>query len=236
MYKYKNCKAFSLLELSISIAIIALLIAGVVLGQNIVHRLRLNQIMEQIGIFSSSIAKFKEAYQGIPGDIYNAETLLGQTNIGDKLANNNKDGNGNGNNILENNLSSPSRNEELLFWQDLAAAGLITGSYDGVTIGEGGSYKASIDNGFYQAKTDSLEHNRIYVNLSTVQNAQIGYAALSAENAYNLDVKFDDGLPLTGNIRASAGLNLSATDCVLDNGYNLQNKNDYSCVLNFYLE
>lgn len=228
---------FSLLELSISIAIVALLVTAVIAGQSIRHRLELNRLIDDVGILNHAAKEFKNAYGGVAGDMYNAESLFGQENIGNKVADNAEDGNGNGNARLEGDLSSPTRNEKLLFWQHLAAAGLITGEYDGQTIGSGGLYTSPFKDVFYEPSTDGNDHNRLYFTVSRLSNGILGNGTFTTQEAFDYDTKYDDGNPITGTIQGLDGSDQTAGACVTNsNNYNLANSEKNLCQVRFYVE
>ncbi len=236
MHNLRSCKAFSLVELSISITIIALLAAAIIAGQSIKQRLQLNQIVEQVGSINNAVNNFKTSYGGIPGDLYNASTIFGETKIGNKIADGLGSGNGNGNGIIESNLTSPPRNEQLLFWQHLAAATLIEGSYDGKTTGKDGLYKTSFKNVYFEASSNISENNKLYLIISKIIDNQSNYGAFTTKQAYEIDSKYDDGNPLTGTIRAIDGKEQAKASCIIEGNYNLSNHNDDTCILHFYLQ
>ena len=227
---------FSLLELSISIAIIALLITAVVAGQSIKQRLALHQMIEDMGILNTASKEFKTAYKGLAGDLFNAETVFGQDKLGNKVLDHQGDGNGNGNNILEDNLTSPARNEKLLFWQHLSAAGLITGTYDGSSLGSSGMYLSPFKDTYYEPNTDSHAGNRLYFRISTLSAGALGYGAFTTEDAFNYDTKYDDGNPTTGTIRALESTGQVTGNCMTAGGYNLAYTAKNACQLLFYVE
>ncbi len=226
MDKLRYCKAFSLIEISISITIIALLIAAIVTGQNVRKRLELNQIIDQVGSLNNAVTTFKNSYGSLPGDIFNAQTLFPSSNLL----------NGNGNNILESDLGDPSRNEQLLFWQDLAAATLLDGNFDGVTIGDGGMYKTSLKNVYFQAITDINDNNRLYFLVSKVVAGVVGLGAFSTTTAFDYDTKYDNGDPTSGTIRSIDGTDQPPKSCIIDGKYNLTNKSDSACAIRFYVQ
>ena len=53
-------KGFSLVELGVSLTIIAMVIAAVVAGSNLKDKFELNQAMEDIGNINSAVKEFKD--------------------------------------------------------------------------------------------------------------------------------------------------------------------------------
>ncbi len=207
-------KAFSVLEMAISITIIAMLVSVVVAGQSVKHKLELNQVIDDISSITTAVQEFENTYGDTPGDIYDAEDKFGAA------ATNNGDGDG----TLE---TTPA--EETLFWQHLSLAGLIEGTYNGSSEEMAGPMKYS----FYHAQTTS-----------GLLNIQVGKASsgslFSTKEAFDYDSKYDDGDPETGAIRAQDGAGETATDCVSGSSpnlsYNLTNNTENPCVINFFIE
>lgn len=214
---------FSIIEVSIALAIIALLVSTVIAGQNIKSRLELNQVVEDIGNIFKAVEIFKKTYGGMPGDLWNAQSAFGAANTS----------NGNGNEVL--NTGSP--NETLLFWQHLQLASLIEGTYDGVSAGPAGQKTGSLKYSIYSAETDFDAENLSLTILFSKYVGSPGKGILTTKQAYDFDVKYDDSDPANGSIRAQDGSDVAAQDCVtVSNTYNLSNKDNTPCALRFYLE
>lgn len=213
-----NKKGFTLLELSISIAVIAFLIAAVTAGRGVKHRLELNQVMEDISNFSQSLQQFEATYGGIAGDLWNAETAFDAINTD----------NGNGNAELD---ELPT-DETLLLWQHLALAGLIEGTYD-ATAGDSGQPSGSLKGSLYRARTLwNGDHGGIYF---TAEKNAAGNGLFTTKEAFDFDSKHDNSDPNSGSIRATDGANATAEDCVTSAGeYNLSNEDATPCVLHFF--
>ena len=214
-----KAKGFTLLELSISIAVISFLIAAVTAGRGVKHRLELNQIIEDISNISKSLKQFESTYGGIPGDLWNAEQVFDSANTN----------NGNGNTQIED---LPT-NETLLFWQHLALAGLLEGTYDGTTAGSEGQPSGSLKGSLYKARTLwNGSHGNVYY---TVEKNAAGNGLFTTEEAFHFDSQHDNSDPNSGSIRASDGANASAEDCITSSGeYNLTNNNGSPCILHFF--
>ena len=223
--KKSNNKAFSLLEMSISLTVIAMLIAAVLTGQSMKHQAELNQVITDISTITSAVKQFKDTYSNVlPGDLSTATSSLGSTTT-----------NGDGNGYLTNS------SEELFFWQHLQLAGLISGTYDGATTGAGGLMATSQKYGYYQAhKSDG---GRLNIQVSKAD----GGGLFSTKEAYDFDRKYDDGNPgftdpvtTSATIAAADGSDASSTACVTTSTspdeYTLSVLNGTPCILYFYLE
>jgi len=117
----KRLKAFSLVELAISLVIIGLLIGGILKGQELLESARLKTIMTQLNQYRLAANTFVDRYGALPGDYDKASSYL---KAGLK--------NGNNNGMIEGfGLSASggaSGHEALSFWEHLAAAELLPNS------------------------------------------------------------------------------------------------------------
>lgn len=226
----------TILEMAISITIIALLAASVTAGMALKDQLALNQVIEDISNFNTALQEFEETYEGLPGDLWNAEERFGEANVGNMIVDGLSDGNGNG----DKELDTGSPDETLLFWQHLAVAGLIDGTYDGVTDGVGGRPAGSMKNSIYRATTINIGTVATQGDLHIVLSKLNDEGLLSTKQAFDFDTKYDDGDPETGIIRAEDGSNETAEDCVTGSSpnlnYNLSNNgsDEFPCILHFY--
>jgi len=231
-----------MVELAVSITIIGLIAAAVTTSINVKHRLELNEIVDNIGTIKTATTQFQTNYGGIPGDLYNATTQIGSTTT-----------NGDGDSTIEDNTTAAS-SESLLFWQHLGLAGLIDGEYD-MTNTLTGKMGGDMKNSIYSADTydfDTTTHGPIRINVSKYISGSAnnynsdagelkrGNGIFTTKEAYAFDVKYDDGKPKTGIIRADDGANAAAEDCVdVDadpalTAYKLTNVSNVPCVMYFW--
>lgn len=205
-------KGFTLVELSISLMIIGLLIAGVSSGMSVMRTAQLNTIITEKTKFSSAVEGFRKVYNALPGDMDAATTPFPTSN----------NGNGDGRLVWFNSV----QREGLLAWQQLALAKLITGVYSGtgsaaaITISGSdptvNSPSSSYSGGIWsfthtsQGETESsivlptgLIASGNFLLLGSYSSSNIAMGpVLSPINAMSLDMKYDDGLPLAGDIFA----------------------------------
>jgi prepilin-type N-terminal cleavage/methylation domain-containing protein len=124
---------FSLIELSIVLVILGLLTGGVLTGQNLIRAAELRSITTEFQNYQASVMTFRNKYMALPGDMVNATSFWASAggtgadaicfaveSTGAETCNGNGDGS-----IGE--LGAPS--ERYRFWQHLANAGLVQGSY-----------------------------------------------------------------------------------------------------------
>ena len=208
MNNLTNAKGFSLLELAISITIIALLVASIIVGKTIKRQVQINQLMEMVGQVNHATTRFYDIYSGIAGDLWNAQSAFGSNNTQ----------NGDGNGLLEE-TNSLGFNEHGLFWQHLAYAGLIKGNFDGQS----------------QTYATPFSGSSFYVLLGPhdrVLKIGLTNTPLTSEEAANIDSVYDDGVGRTGTITAT---DTQTSNCLDDAGQYIMNNNEKRCGLEFVL-
>lgn len=211
--KHKQ-KGFSLVELGMSLTIISLVVAAVVAGANVKSKLELNQVLEDIGNIGKAVKEFRKLYNGYPGDMFDAEDKFGATPTN----------NGNGDNDIADGT------EPFLFWQHLNLAGLIEGNYNGTSD----TMTTSIEKGIFVASKTTTGN----VIISAQKSGGVGL--FTTKQAWEIDTKYDDGIPTSGIIIARDGAGETAEDCVNitanPDAYKLSNTGESPCVLDFYIE
>lgn len=239
--------AFTLVELSVVLVIIALLVGGVVSGTSLLRAASLKSVVSEYKAYESAIGTFKTKYDGYPGDLKDAATIWGwapnaaaptSTDATCAVVTTASQGtrtcNGDGDGIIETGY------EEFRAWQHLANAGMVAGSFTGVgTTGAGTGFQADTnvpksdheDAGwrvFYMDNTTASQDvfSLFYSNYETHllslwggTTAQTHYhPTLLADEAHEMDLKMDDGLPATGVMtvpHAGSGGTLPFDKCTL---------------------
>ncbi len=217
---YKHIAGFSFMELVIVLLIAGLLLGGVMTGSKIVRDAQLNTIVEETETIQKGINGFIATYNALPGDISDATDKLG-AKLGDPVTGPNIQ-NGDGDGILESS--------ELLYaFQHLAAAGYIIGVYDGATAQPGvGVMGSATDSSL--AYEITISSNVVYIKASKYSTAT-GYAFFTPQEAYQIDARYDDGVPGTGLITAALGTG-NIGNCISASAYDLTNSKE-ACVLSF---
>lgn len=215
-------KAFSLVELSIVLVILGLLTGGILAGQSLIRAAELRAVSTEYNRYMTAVGSFRDKYFALPGDMNNAQSFWG---IADATAatcvttagTGTQTCNGNGDGILNTSAGS---NERFRFWQHLANAGLIEGSYSGIQ-GSGGADEAVIGTNVPRSKINSGGWSMYYApndpgNANAFANDYQNYLNLGAfyattiainpllkpEELWNIDTKSDDGKPGTGKVIA----------------------------------
>ena len=235
--------AFTLIELSIVVVVIALIVAGVVAGQSIVKQAKLRDVINQQQQHKVAIRTFQLQYSALPGDFSDAVAFFGAT-----TADGDKDG-------IIGDSNSSSAGEELRFWQHLALSKIIVGNYTGVDAGNPNSQiginipKSSISNAGY-----ILNHwtvNKMFTRVGhsvalaheLVDTNWLG-AVISPIDAHSIDQKADDGFPALGTIfsdNASTGTGSCASEGRTFTGdmktveYDLNNT-EIKCRMHFWFD
>ena len=123
-------RAFSLVELSIVLVILGLLVGGVLAGQSLIRAAELRTIVSEYQRYVAATLSFRDKYFAIPGDMTNATAFWGKdnTNCSGNTGTAATPGtcNGDGSGTVPWNSTEMPR-----YWQQLALAGMVEGSYTG---------------------------------------------------------------------------------------------------------
>ena len=136
-------RGFSLVELSIVLVILGLLVGGVLSGQALIRAAEIKGTLSSISKYSAAALTFRDKYFALPGDMPNATSFWGAspdcyTGSTTLITTTTCNGNGDGRVGYSNGLDYSSTTthdstdafyEEQMFYQHMALAGLIEGSY-----------------------------------------------------------------------------------------------------------
>ena len=233
-------RGFSLVELSIVLVILGLLVGGILAGRSLIRASEIRQITTQQRQFVTAAQAFKDKYFAVPGDFNQATQFWGRVG----------GGNGNcSNDLTDSDTGLPTCNgsgngrisgsEMFRFWEHLATAGLIEGSFTGVAGPLGPSHHtpgsncpaATVGGGWTAVDRDITMTSQFFV-IPYGNILQVGTATGSGtlfegiirpEEAWNIDTKMDDGRPAYGKVIASRHGNCtdSADNIDLDSNYHL---------------
>ena len=187
---------FSLIELSIVIVIIGLIMGGIMTGRSLIKNAELMSIGNDVERYRQSVAGFQQQFTELPGDFTRAAAIWGTGTVS-----------GNGNGIVNGS------GEDLRFWQHLALAKMIDGQFTGLSGMPASYIQAGVNvpatrykNGavsFQYLGTQNAHSwyfNDTYGHIYYLSNGT-GDRLVTAEDAKNLDRKFDDGLVASGTIK-----------------------------------
>lgn len=205
---------FSLVELSIVLVILGLLTGGILAGQSLIHAAELRRVSSDVQRYITAVNSFQDKYFQIPGDSTNAFSFW-STNCAATAV----ECNGNGDGRFYS-LGAAGYQESYRFWQHLALAGLIEGSYTGVysagTVIPGNNVpRTSINNASFWPYNWPLPsyymdgccgnfagNDTRLLNFGGVNSATDWPSAptMIPEDVWNIDKKMDDGKPGTGKV------------------------------------
>lgn len=223
--------AFSLVELSIVLVILGLLVGGILAGQSLIRAAELRSVNTEYTRYVTAAQAFRDKYLAIPGDFRDATRFWNLQQVGGNCTSNSGlssaatpgacDGNGNG--LINFTGAGGEANESFQFWRHLALAGLVEGSFSGLSgaaanyVSTLGGATASIPGSrisgagytMFSAGTVASGHgqwfageypNAFFFGMQQSASYTSG-RVLASEEAWNLDTKMDDGRPATGIMR-----------------------------------
>lgn len=227
-------RGFSLVELSIVLVILGLLVGGILTGQNLIRAAELRSITSEVDKYKTAFYVFRDKYFYLPGDMPNAFSFWGaaagctNTTVTDAI---NGGCNGNGDGTIGSLTAGGRQAEAFRAWQQLDLAGMIEGSYTGVT-GPGNpndvllavnSPESKISAAGYHIESfpdfagDTARFPADYGSVLKfgIDNGggQTDKMVLTPAETWGIDQKIDDGLPGKGRVMTYKGTHSLASNC-----------------------
>jgi prepilin-type N-terminal cleavage/methylation domain-containing protein len=261
-----NIKAFTLIELAIVIVVVGLIITGIIAAQSLIDSSKRQAVISDYQEYNKAVSIFYLEYDGYPGDFKDAVDYWGDRAPQSCFSSNpsgTRTCNGNGDKKITYLTVGPEWYEPFRFWQHLSISEILLKDYSGKTgsgcsdanfcINPGdtnpeGPYQGTAWNAFsnffshpdINNKTGK-SHQRNFFALSNPSNhpsdsGRWNGPSLTANQAYSIDKKIDDGKPFKGIFVIMSGS--EAGDCLDINNaeftnnsaqYNLSN-NDIECL------
>ena len=211
-------QGFSLLELSIVLAVIGLITGGIVAGGSMMRNAELQSIVTDLQKFKSAVATFQKKYEALPGDMPDAIDYWGAAHAtpatcATTVSTGVETCNGNGNGLI---ISDGNSHEAYRFWQHLSNAELLKGSFTGV----GGNNHiftsntenspSTLDNGIWfmwnwgtpnwntPSRFDIQYDN--YLLLGGAGSSWPFNSVITPKEAWGIDKKIDDAKPALGQV------------------------------------
>ena len=231
-------QGFTLIELSIVLVIIGLIVGGILVGQDLIKASEIRAAVAQIEKYNSAVNTFRGKYNGLPGDLTSekASSFGFVARVGTT-------GQGDGNGLIEGNGGTNTNmvftQEAGMFWNDLSVASLIDGNFttnaaNQNSAGAGGNVPAvtltnvpavfplaRMGRGNYITVGSTGGSNYWLIagisGVTAVTGAYSMAANMTPIEAYNIDIKVDDGMPNTGAVQQH-GTSASTTAAFTDNG------------------
>jgi prepilin-type N-terminal cleavage/methylation domain-containing protein len=218
-------KAFSLVELSIVLVVLGLLVGGVLSGQSLIRAAELRSVSSEFTRWVTASQTFRDKYFALPGDMTNATSFWGKSatlcNGDTGAAQTPGTCNGDGDGYIEVGAGGNAKAEMFAYWQQLANAGLIEGTYDaasgpstGYTALVTNAPKAKLSSGYwimysYAGVTftgnasifDGTYRENLFEVGGLIPNSSAENPLLKPQEVWNIDTKLDDGRPAYGVVR-----------------------------------
>lgn len=227
-------RGFSLVELSIVLVILGLLTGGILSGQSLIRAAEIRSVTTEHQRYLAAVHSFRDRYHALPGDLRNATRFWGAADGTTGLtagcvyikSTGTETCNGNGDGLLYG-LSG----EQYRMWQHLANAGLVEGTYTGApqnTMSAHNRYAAAginipaskLSNAAWYAENGGVHDGSgwawpgnhapnvfIYGAVEATDITEV--PILRPQEAWNIDIKLDDGKPALGKIVTSR----TSTNC-----------------------
>lgn len=218
--RIRNDLGFTLIELSIVLVVIGLLVGGVLIGRDLIIASEVRATVSQVDKYRSAVNTFRLKYGDLPGDIgntypnpYGLYIWSGSITKNDGLIGGYP------------NYSLSPYSETLGFWRNLSDANLVDGQFGsigcsrdstfGAILGPGGT-SCSVDLSFPVSKGFNQHfivfNDGMYNYYGIYPIAYIGgtgnwryifgNSGIPPIQAYNMDTKMDDGMPISGVMQA----------------------------------
>lgn len=238
--------AFTLVEMSVVIMIIALLTAAILKGQSLIYEAKLRAVATEVSNIQTASNSFFAKYSSYPGDLNQATGFFYKVTT---AATANGDGDGqiefvNGSTVYEGYRA----------WQHMTLAGMVDAKYAGTAttgaatvntdvpgsnIANAGYFfdYSSVNTAFNGSTAGaygfSLKNIVILGKAAATSASPLKVtSALKASDAMAVDSKMDDGVPTTGSVRGADGLGATAGDCVTSAKYKIL-ATSFACVMIF---
>jgi hypothetical protein len=215
---------------------LGLLIGGVLSGQSLIRAAELRSVSTEYSRYVTAVQSFRDKYFAIPGDMNNATSFWGAADptpatclttvgTGTQTCNGNGDGS-----VLWGSTGS-QRSEWYMFWQHLTNAGLIEGSYSGMSgsvayddTSSANVPRSKLNNSLWFVANDATSGGALFPVAVARHNFRIGglnpgtnpsTSIMKPEELWNIDTKLDDGKPglgvITSFMNGYAGTNCAST-------------------------
>lgn len=244
----KRTAAFTLLEISIVLAIIALVIGAILMGRGMIRSSQLNAVLVEKQEYVQAAEDFRSKYLALPGDFKGATALWGTAaatpanckTTAKTTATATCDGNGNG--FIDEYNDASYAYEQFRAWEHLNNAGFLNVKANGVMtatylkqpgvnlppskLSGAGWALTYLSQSVAATQATVTTNDTLFKHVLWFGGASPGGTStnqtvppLSAAEAKGIDDKIDDGNPGTGTIVAQT--NVSGNACISSSVYNI---------------
>jgi prepilin-type N-terminal cleavage/methylation domain-containing protein len=225
-------RGFTLIEMAMVLGIIALIIGGILGGQELMRGSDLQKVQVDIQSYYSAFNSFRQKYNSLPGDMPDATTYWSVATNGD------------GTNKID------STTEMFQSWYQLSQAGMIQGYYTGVAsdpaVGGTNAPRASVTGVIVQARYSqscALAGEAALGNLleiGTIPSGSGGVANgaiwLNSSETQSIDQKMDDGYACRGKYRAVGWGGLGCPIWTATTGDYDLTATSLTCGINYFID
>lgn len=220
------------------ITIIGLIVGGVMVGRSLIRGYELSAAVSDAEKYKSAFLLFRDQYGQLPGD-FSGGSSLWPSCVTDAYTS--CDGNNNGK--IEWGAATFECNRA---WEHMSLAGVLDQTLVGLwckagTCGTILGYNVPAGRmsgtGYQVSYVAASKKHNIAFGQRNVPAGSIGASTMSPEEAYSVDMKFDDGVAATGRLRTTEGYLggvVTPGGCLTGGVYN-KNSTVISCIFNFYI-
>lgn len=245
---HKN-SGFSIVELAVVITIVALLIAGIFVGNTLIKNAELQSVMGDVEGYIKATQTFRDKYKELPGDMPDAESFWGSEAACPATVytatHHTTTCNGNGNSHIGDIYTDAGATnyEWYRAWQHLANASMVRETFNGIA-GTGSSSHSQVGINVPASKYGKGGFTLYYIYPSNfaadvnnfaasyghvinfgaaVTNSYTNGPLLTTAEALMIDQKMDDALPAYGTVLTSKSPvvpNCTTSDTAASSRYN----------------
>lgn len=249
--RYNN--GFTLVEMAVVLTLLALVLGAIIVGDSMIRGSQLRSISNEFSQYTKSIAEFRDKYMSLPGDFADAQSFFGVSPICPS-ASSAGTCNGNGNGKINDQAYTTALNgsEQFLAWHHLYMAKMIDQRVNGTTgpLGHadrfpGVNIPSSKLSGAGWGLTNNTGEIPAFASDVPINTALwLGGRSETATNnrqrpllttreAYNIDLKFDDGYPNMGKIIAQTASGSCSVGVNAEHNYFNLLQTAFACTLVF---
>ncbi len=187
----KKQQGFTLIEIAIVLVIIGLLTGGVLKGQELIQGAKVSKTISMMNELKTSVFGFQDRYRALPGDMSNAQQLLGKNAANCRTS-------------CDDGFIQPWPNTSLVT-NHLSAAGFYSGPYNTTEVNKAPTPQNAPTNPWGGAMF--VAYSSVFIDHPSLskrsQNGIFTGGTIPSKVLAEIDRKVDDGKPGTGSFRAA---------------------------------
>jgi prepilin-type N-terminal cleavage/methylation domain-containing protein len=187
---FSKQRGFTLVEIAVVLVIIGLLLGAILKGQELIENSRVKNATNALNSIRAGALGYFDRYRAVAGDDFPLAALQARGTAWTGIT---AFGNGNGVVAAPTNPFLAPTGEHLAFWQQLRAAGFLTGSATATGI-------PALPKNAFGGLTGIAA---LAAQLNNINTTVICFSQVPGKAATALDNQQDDGLPNTGTVRST---------------------------------